>query len=192
MTASHPPSSSTVPTDADLTSVVGGLLARAAADEIEAFEAVSDSPAAEQALAALRADDLTGVRYPLAHRMQEVLRGLARTVHPQDSLAQFVVVHMDFVEGQLKRLFREVEGHACSSDKTRWVLRSYLRHARTGAPIVVDRTQSHTYHLPKQVLCEQNDIVAFLAATMALFYGEVDRFVELRAALTQKVPADAG
>lgn len=182
------------PTPADVTpdaigQVLQSILASSAADAAASFEAVLCTGPAQVALAALQADQLDRFYYPFVYPMRQAVKGMVRSVHPSDNLAQFIVEHLDFVELQVKRFITDMEGMACCADKTRWVLRSYLRHSRTGTPIVADRAQQYTYHLPTRVLFTQDDIVEFLRAVMRLFYGHIDAFVATRDRLISQAPA---
>ncbi len=169
-----------------LASLVDGLLTLSNADEEQAFAVLAQSQPVQDAIDCLLVGDINGYIYKCPYPMGRGLRGLAVHYFPTNRLAQFVVERLEFVQGHVRQFFETHEGSACCGDKSTWVLAHFLRFARRGKPIEFDYAQKYTYQLPRKVLTSQEDILMFLQALSELYYGNVDRYLQVREALLAK------
>lgn len=61
---------------------------------------------------------------------------------------EFVYLHYDFIERHLETIVLDIEGLACSADKTRWLIDTYLQYMVTGeVPTVEKRNYWHPFNL---------------------------------------------
>lgn len=71
------------------------------------------------------------VQYPL----DNVLRVLVSKINPSENRSKIYVIykHYDFLNSNISNLVTVREGMACSVDKSRWIIASYLKHIETGS-----------------------------------------------------------
>jgi hypothetical protein len=174
--------------EAALQSVLGALLASVDSDNRVSLEAASTIPEVIQAREAIQDNDSERFYFALMYPLSQVVDGLLSAELPDSDSARFLFKHSEFVERNLSGIFSKFEGRACSADKASTVIRSLLRFFREGREISFDRTQQYTYHLPKMVLCEHAEIVAFFQALHALYYGQADAYIACMAAMSARAP----
>ena len=176
---------STTPTE-DLESALDGVLT-ALVNSIdkelsEAYDSVRGQPMLQAAATALQKLEPQTYFYALQYPFQRVEQGLLRE-HFSDPKIRFVFEEYQFIIAHLRALFETYEGSACCADKARTVLRAWLRFLQQGKPIVWDREQEHTFHLPVKVLAEHESIEAFFMAITRLRYGRFDLYLAFMQAL---------
>ena len=84
----------------------------------------------------------------------------------------FIYSNYSFLEHNINGLFEKYEGSACSYDKTRTIVNSLVWFFETGKRIDFNYDGDITYHLPKKVLKQHDDIVEFYQGLKELYYGK--------------------
>jgi hypothetical protein len=99
---------------------------------------------------------------------------------------QFAFLHYSFIDRHLKSVICTVEGHGCSTDKTRWLIDSYVKQLLTGEEPVV--TEKRYWH-PK---CgEPADWMAWIDTMPDLYYGQVEEYVHAKYKILKSYEAAA-
>ena len=110
-----------------------------------------------------------------ASAMDTILNGLSVTCNKSG----FLVNNQDFLSNHLDFLFRHYEGASYSHDKTRTILRSLDRFFKDGIEIKFNYDQEYTYHLPKRILKNHEDIMLTYHALEDLFHGDPTKYLNL-------------
>lgn len=84
-------------------------------------------------------------------------------------------VGFDFLERHVSRLCSELYGSACSVDKGRFIVRSYIKYKESGDMPKLDWNQEYTYHYPESGSMEQ--WMKFVQEVGNLQYGIYKEFL---------------
>lgn len=146
-----------------------------------------DDPEIVSALAALR--DYNYGRFSFQHiqPFNELTEAMIRQALGDNSRLVFLIKHQDFVAMHLQRLFQDLEGNACCADKERTVMKALIRFFHTGKEIKFNYEGEYTYHLPKFILREHQDIIDYFEALHALYYGQLKPIMEQSLKVRQTV-----
>ena len=107
----------------------------------------------------------------------DVIEGLLMLAGVDDRKSRFVFREYTFLERHVTNVITQYEGLACSVDKSRTIMRSYVNSLFSGTAIVFDFEQEYTFHLPKVVLNEHLLIHNFIDGLYAFFYGSTDKYL---------------
>lgn len=175
------------PAATEIENVLGALLNSARLESSASFQKAMEHPQVAEAVLAAFKGDCDGFYFALQYPLSQVMQGLANYVVPGSDKAQFLLGHVSFVESQFRAVIEKYEGTACGADKTGFLLDSLLEFFKSGQPVVLDRTQKYTYHLPAKVFLTHDAILAFFDAVYSLYYGRSAPFVEALAGLEASV-----
>lgn len=168
------------PGDADvqasLRNVLTALSDFAGDEQRAAFEAVREQPLMQAASEALQEGDPQAYFYAFRYPFEQIEQGLLRSYSP-DAKVGFVFEQYRFIKAHLRTLFETYEGSSCCADKARAVINAWLRFLHTGKPIVWNRQQQYTFHLPGTVLTTHESIQAFFEALTRLYHGRPDLYL---------------
>jgi len=151
---------------------------------------LQDSPATRSVQRASRAVQEGGVDafyHLFVHPIDSMIDAVLTKELPDSPQAQFLFRHSRFVENHFKNLIAQFEGSSCSVDKARTVMRRLLTFFQTGKRIAFDYTETYTYNLPKRVLCEHDEIVAYFDGLRSLFYGISAPYIVALHAVTMRM-----
>lgn len=165
-------------TSSDIRKVLGGLFASIDDGNKDSYESVASTPAVQKAVEGVRQDSLSSFYFSLIYPLSNMVDGLLAKELPLSRDAQFLFKHSEFVESHFLALIVKFEGSACSSDKSKTVLRRLLGYLKTGEEITFDYTQEYTYHLPKRVFTDHGEITRFFAALRQLYHGNSEQFIK--------------
>lgn len=140
-------------------------------DDLKQYLNVSGTQIVSEAKDALKQRDPEDFFYSFSYKIQQAVDGMLESELKNDS-AVFLFSHSDFVDTNLTSLFSRFEGHACSADKARTVIRSLARHFVDGKPIEFDYEAEITFHLPKTILTTEKDVLGYFRALCMLYYGD--------------------
>lgn len=96
---------------------------------------------------------------------------------PNNNELLFLLSNMDFVENHFKNLIVKAEGHACSADKSSFIIGSLLNYFLHDKEIKVNYQQEYTFHLPKIVFTNHEDILDFFKSLHFLYYGNSEKYL---------------
>lgn len=89
----------------------------------------------------------------------------------------FIYENYNYIENHFSKLFNNVEGSACSVDKANTIIRELIKHFNTGSEIVFDYNQEYTFHLPKVIFTEHEEILNFYKSLKSLLYGNYNLYI---------------
>jgi hypothetical protein len=177
-------------TPENIKSVVEALLAGVNGQNIGLAVALADLEPVQNALEAVRSGDPedfhTWLLYPLSSAVDGLLYSELGTEE-----ARFLVKHYRFVESHFERLIVQYEGRACCADKARTILKRLLAFLTTGKEVAFDYNQQYTYHLPRCIFTNHEDIVTFFKGLHNLYYGNPDQYLQALQSLLPKAKAAA-
>jgi hypothetical protein len=162
----------------DIANVLNGLLGAIDDENRKTFQALSDTPAIQDALQKVRAGDAEGFFFALLYPLENAIEGLLSTELPNNSKAQFLFSQGQFIERHFEKLFEQHEGSACCADKSRTIMSSLVRFFTTGKRIEFNYDAEYTYHLPRRLFRTHEEIVTFFDALQRLFYGRSAPYLE--------------
>ena len=113
----------------------------------------------------------------LFHQIEQFKKGLLMkflTTHKAIHLLQ----NRDFYEGHIVALIKQVEGNACSYDKSSFIIESLIRFYEKGTEINLDPNAEYKFMYPREVLTTHSSIVDFMEALTGLFYGDIKPYME--------------
>lgn len=152
------------------------LEALAGAAHTEAEQTLTQKADPEQvslALGALQQRDPHRFQLMWGFEHRQMTIALLRKNLSKEMSVVFLFAEAGFVERHLKKLIQQYEGLACCADKSRWCLNALARHLVDEKPIIVDRTQEYTFHLPTRVLTTQEELLRAFDGLYRLYYGDV-------------------
>lgn len=94
---------------------------------------------------------------------------------------EMVYKEYGFIERHLKSIILAYEGHGCSTDKTRWLLRNYCTYLKTDTiPTIETRSYVHSkYGTPAQWF-------DYIDAIIHLYYGKEQAYMETKGVLIEE------
>jgi hypothetical protein len=164
-------------------SVLTGLLSGIDAQNEKAYLEVSELDAFKLARAKVEEGNPEEFYFVLSYPLGEAVDGLISSVLPNNDRAHFIFKHYDFVESHIEKVIERFEGSPCSADKTSAVISRLLRFYIKGDEITFDPSAEYTFHHPKQILTNHEEIVDFFEAIHRLYYGDGDRYLKAFAKL---------
>lgn len=164
--------------------VLSGLLASIHEEQVSSFQEIANNPAVEKALNAIAARELDAFYFALPYPVSQTIEGLLRVAIPTSDCARFIFLHSNFIESHFQKLIVTYEGGACCADKSRTILRRLLAFYLKGERISFDWTQQYTYHYPKTIFTNHEDIVGFFEALRKLYYGNAPDYIAIYTRIT--------
>jgi hypothetical protein len=98
---------------------------------------------------------------------------------------KFAYTHYNFIDRHLKKTIYAKEGHACSTDKTRYLIDSYVQYIATGK--LPTRAAEKHYWEPSAGTYQQ--WVDFIGGMYDLYYGDLKPYVLAQLAILQAYDA---
>lgn len=90
----------------------------------------------------------------------------------------FLMQNSRFVERNFRSLIEQREGAACCADKSRTIVKRLIDFYTTGNKIDFDYDGEYTYHLPREIFNNHDDVVMFYEGLKSLWYGQHARYLE--------------
>ena len=134
--------------------------------------------------------DLTDIEefyFGLIYPFEQFLQGLIQCEISRNREVQFLILHSQFVERQFNKLFVDVEGSACSADKSRTIIRRLFLWLNEGKRIEWDYKGEYTFHLPKKIFTTHDEIVEFYKGIENLYYGNYKLYLEALKKILSKI-----
>jgi hypothetical protein len=165
---------------------ISALLGSFETENIQAYNAVSNTQEAQKAVEALRKGDINRFHFAMGkmYPAEKVIDGLLANEFPNPMAGtnandlRFLFKHGKFVDYHVRRLIDTYEGDfGGAADKSRTLLRAILRHLKTGEEIVFNFDQEYTFHLPKFVFTEHHTTLQFFKSLQNLYYGNSDAYL---------------
>jgi hypothetical protein len=139
-------------------------------------ETIAALPRVVEAVDHLREGDISRFHIRLMYPIDNTIDGvLAKEFQSRE--ARFLAKNYTFVEENFKSLIVKYEGSACSTDKSRTILRALFHFFVAGKKIVFDQSQQYTYHLPRYLFTSHEEILEFFDGLYRLYYGKSENFM---------------
>jgi len=90
----------------------------------------------------------------------------------------FIYENSQYIDRSFSNLFEKFEGSACSSDKSRTIIKRLLHFYLTGDKIEFDYSAEYTYHLPTEIFKTHDVIVLFYEGLKSLLYGNNEKYLK--------------
>lgn len=121
--------------------------------------------------------------YPFEEYLQTLLENKLKLNDKQKNL----FMNAEFFDRHFTNLFQVYEGNACCADKSRTLLNKICQFLVTGDKIEFNYDQQYTYHLPKRILNNHDEILKAYEALNSLIYGEWGKYIEFINSLPSKI-----
>ena len=123
-----------------------------------------------------------GLLYPY----NKFINGLIKSTISKDYNVRFLLKNSQYFEHHFRYWIEKIEGIMCCADKTRTILRSIFNYYTDNKKIKFDYEGEYTYHLPKFIFTEHQDIIDFFDAIKHLYYGNPEKYLIEIKKLTEK------
>ena len=140
-------------------------------EKVELFEKIMDSS---------RREEFEGPDeffYAILYPWEKFISGYLKSALKANSDVEFIFKNSQYIDRHFANLFVKYEGMACSSDKSRTIVKRLLEFYTTGNPIEFDYTAEYTFHLPKVIFKNHDDIVDFYTGLKSLLYGHPEKYL---------------
>lgn len=117
--------------------------------------------------------------FKFIYPFESILNGFIAAELSSSIELQFLLLNHTFVNQHFEKIFEQVEGVACCSDKSRIVLFKLYMFYKEGMEISYDTTQEYTYFLPKKVFTTNKEIIEFFKALENLYYGNPKDYIRI-------------
>jgi len=116
--------------------------------------------------------------YALVYPHKNFLKGLIDYEISKNDSVKFIYLNNNFVENNFVKIIQDVEGSACSSDKSRTIVKRLCNWFINGERIEWDYSGEYTFHLPKKVFTTHDEIIEFYKGLENLYYGNYKSYLE--------------
>lgn len=140
--------------------------------KIELFEKIIDGSRIEQF------DSPEEFFYAILYPWEKFISGYLQSELKANSNVEFIFKHSQYIDRHFANLFIKYEGGTCSSDKSRTIVNRLLQFYATGEPIEFNYGAEYTYHLPKIIFKNHQDIIDFYEGLKSLLYGHPEKYLE--------------
>lgn len=124
--------------------------------------------------------------FGLIYPFHKFMKGLIETEISRKDKIKFLLLNSRFIENQFNKIIVDIEGSACSSDKSRTIMKRLYLWFNEEKRIDWDYQQEYTFHLPKKVFTTHDDVVSFYEAIENLYYGHYKNYlVELKKVMSK-------
>ena len=124
-------------------------------------------------------DDYEEFYFAVLYPFENFIDGFVRCRISENEEVSFLIKHSRFVERYFCKMIEKIEGSTCCADKSRTIMKSLIDFYKTGRIIKFNYNEEYTFHLPKTIFKEHNDIVEFYSAIKNLFYGNAQGYIDI-------------
>lgn len=160
--------------------VLSGMLGNIEQDKIDLYHKIISENEK------IKIDDYDTFYYSLIYPYKQFLEGLISVELSNKREVKFILLHSQYIERHFNKIIVDKEGSACSSDKSRTIVRRLMNWFEKGERIEFDYEGEYTYHLPKTVFKTHEEIVAFYEALENLYYGNAQKYLNEMLTLIKK------
>ncbi len=134
--------------------------------------------------------DIEEFYFGLMYPHEQFLKGLIQVEISKNREVQFLFLHSQFVERHFNKFIVDIEGSACSADKSRTILRRLLLWFDKGERIDWNYEQEYTYHLPKKVFTTHDEVIEFYNGVQNLYYGNYKLYLDALKKIISKIQTE--
>lgn len=172
--------------DAGLLAVFQSLFSSQKQSSLNAASSIDDISVVKNAKKSVEALDANAFYFHLAYKINEAIEGVIMSAGVVNDDAVFIFMHPSYIEGHFEKLLHRYEGRACCADKSGAILRRLLLFYTTGQKIEFDLTGEYTYHIPKVIFREHDEIIGFFQSIVRLYYGDPGDYLRALAIICRK------
>ena len=125
--------------------------------------------------------------FMLIYPHKQFLKGLIDCEISKNNSVKFLYLNHEFIENNFVKIIQDVEGSACSADKSRTIINRLCNWFINGERIEWDYSGEYTYHLPKKVFTTHDEIIDFYKALENLYYGNYKSYLEALGKIMSKL-----
>lgn len=177
--------------ESPLSQVIDAILAVGGDERREVLQRISGFKAVQDAVSALENYRIDEFRFGVLFTFDELIESIIEAA-TDNSSAQFLFRHIEFVESHLDKMFERFEGRGSCADKTSTVIKALARYYMTGEEISFNYDQEYVFHLPKKILASHVEIEAYFESLQHLYYGSPEKYLEQLAHITSAVAEKDG
>ena len=130
--------------------------------------------------------DIEDFYFSVIYPMEGALDGVVQQVSG-NNMVQFLLIHGQFVERQFENIIKKYEGFSCCADKSRTIMNKLFLALLNDEEISFNYDSEYTYHLPKTVFKNHDDIIMFFNGVYALYWGKYEKYIK---ALNHIIPQE--
>lgn len=157
----------------DLTNFLDSMIGNIEKKEIELFKKIIETSEIDNF------QDHEDFFYSVLYPFDKFVNGFIKTEICNNRDVVFLIKNQNFIKHNFSKIIIKKEGTACSSDKSRTIMKRLINYYKTGENIEFDYNQEYTYHLPKKVFTKHEDIVRFYESLKSLYYGSFENYLNV-------------
>ena len=157
--------------------VISALSDAIVGDSISSYESVKDNPIFVDAAKYIESGMIDEFTYLFVNAMEDPINGLVASKLNGNEKAQFLFLKHAFIESSFLYFIKKVEGWPCSSDKSGAIISKLYQFFINGKNIEFDLNGKYTYHIPKKVFTNHDEIIRFFDGLYSLYYGDPEKYV---------------
>jgi hypothetical protein len=116
----------------------------------------------------------TAIMYPF----EKFIKGYISTEIKDNYDIKFIYLNYRYIENNFRYYIELFDGFACCTDKARTILKSILNYYLTSEEIKFNYDQEYTFHLPKKIFTNHNQIIDFYKGIQNLHLGNPKKYLE--------------
>lgn len=116
--------------------------------------------------------------YAVLYTWENFIEGYIKSEISTNEDVLFIYQNSQFIDRHFTNLFEKIEGPACSSDKSRTIIRGLVSFFGDGQKIKFNYDSKYTYHLPKKIFKTHNEILKFYNGLKKLIYGHGEEYAK--------------
>jgi AraC-like DNA-binding protein len=141
-------------------------------DKIELFKKVIDSSEIKSF------DNLDEFFYAVLYPWDKFITGYLRSELKANQDVEFIFKQANYIDRHFRNSFEKYEGTAFCADKSRTIVNRLLEFYTTGKIIEFDYEGEYTYHLPKKIFTDHQQIINFYEGLKDLYYARNDKYLQ--------------
>lgn len=142
-------------------------------DNIELYEKIIDSSKIEYF------NNPEEFYFTILYPWEQFISGYLKTELNANEDIEFIYKNSKYIQRHFTNLFREHEGYVCCADKSKTIIEGLLNFYTNGKKIKFDYNNEYTFHLPKKIFKNHDEIIDFYKALKSFFYGNPQKFNKL-------------
>jgi hypothetical protein len=112
--------------------------------------------------------------------------GFIRTEITNNNEMVFFLINSNFIENNFRYWIEKKEGSACSSDKSRAIMKRLYYWIKDEQKIIFDANEEYTYHHTKKIFTTHDEIDAFYLSLHHLHYGNPQQYLSIISEILKK------
>ena len=122
--------------------------------------------------------NIEGFNYILVWPYEGFLKGLICEKFGNSFDMRFLFLNNRFIQNYFRTIILKYEGSACSEDKVKTIMESLINYLKNGTPITWNYEAEYTFHLPKKIFTEHQQIIEFFEALKGLHSGKIEKYLQ--------------